>query len=75
MFLKVYPALGKKMVKILIDYVKCIWDTEKICVEICPVSVFQNETSKKPKIVNEENCIMCKTCEVNCPSQAIRILP
>jgi len=63
------------MVKILIDNAKCIRDAAKICVEICPVSVFQNEKSKKPKIVNEKNCILCRTCEVNCPGQAITILP
>jgi len=62
------------MVKIIIDYAKCVGETEGICLEICPVSVFRNEKSKKPRVVNEENCIMCRTCEVNCPSQAIKIL-
>jgi len=62
------------MVKIVIDYARCVGDIDRICVEICPVSVFQNEKSEKPKIVNEESCIMCRTCEVNCPSQAIKIL-
>jgi len=62
------------MVKIIIDYAKCVGDVEKICVEICPVSVLQVEKSKKPKVVNEENCIMCRTCEVNCPEQAIKIV-
>jgi len=61
------------MVKIVIDYAKCE-DVDRICVEICPVSVFRNDKLEKPKVVNEENCIMCRTCEVNCPSQAIKIL-
>jgi NAD-dependent dihydropyrimidine dehydrogenase PreA subunit len=61
------------MVKIVIDYAKCVGDTDRICVEICPVYVFLNEKSKKPTVVNEENCILCRTCEVNCPSQAIKI--
>jgi len=63
------------MVKIVIDYTKCVENTDKICVEICPVSVFRNEKSKKPRVVNEENCILCRTCQVNCPGQAIKILP
>jgi len=63
------------MVKIKIDYAKCVNDIDKICVEICPVSVFRNEKSKSPRIVNEESCIMCRTCQVNCPNQAIEILP
>jgi len=61
------------MVKIIIDYTKCAGDDDKICVEICPVSVFNSGKSKKPKVENEENCIMCRTCEVNCPNQAIKI--
>lgn len=63
-----------EMVKIVIDYSKCLGDADKICVEICPVLVFKNENSKKPKVVNEENCILCRTCQVNCPGQAIKIL-
>jgi 2-oxoglutarate ferredoxin oxidoreductase subunit delta len=66
--------MGWDMVKIVIDYAKCVGDADRICVEICPVSIFRNNKSDKPKIVNEENCIMCRTCEVNCPEQAIKIL-
>jgi NAD-dependent dihydropyrimidine dehydrogenase PreA subunit len=62
------------MVKIKLNYEKCVAENGKICVEICPVSVFRNEKSEKPKVVNEESCIMCRTCQVNCPSQAIEIL-
>jgi NAD-dependent dihydropyrimidine dehydrogenase PreA subunit len=62
------------MVKITIDHSKCVEDDYKICVEICPVSVFRQNKSKKLKIVDEEKCIMCRTCEVNCPGQAIKIL-
>jgi len=62
------------MAKIVIDYSKCVGDHDKICVEICPVSVFRNGKSRKPAIVNEENCILCRTCQVNCPGQAIKIL-
>jgi NAD-dependent dihydropyrimidine dehydrogenase PreA subunit len=62
------------MVKIVIDYAKCGKGDDKICVEVCPVSVFSSYKSEKPKVANEESCTMCRTCEVNCPSQAIRIL-
>jgi len=65
------------MVKIRIDYVRCVEDSSKICVEICPVSIFRIKKlakSEKPEIVNVENCIMCRSCQVNCPFQAIEIL-
>jgi len=71
---KVPSSSGDDMVKIVVDYAKCVGEIDRICVEICPVSVFQNDKSKKPKIVNEENCILCRSCQVNCPSQAIKIL-
>jgi NAD-dependent dihydropyrimidine dehydrogenase PreA subunit len=62
------------MVKIVIDYSKCSGDYSKVCVEICPASVFQDEKSEKPKVSNEEKCILCLTCQFNCPGQAIKIL-
>jgi len=62
------------MVKIIIDYAKCVEGADKICVEICPVSVFHEEKSGKPEVVNEKSCIVCRTCQVNCPAQAIEIL-
>jgi len=62
------------MVKILIDYSKCTGNREKLCVEICPVSVFREEKHGKLVVVNEENCILCRTCQFNCPKQAIEVL-
>jgi 2-oxoglutarate ferredoxin oxidoreductase subunit delta len=63
------------LVKIIVDYAKCLEDPDKICVEICPLSVFASEKDEKPKVVKEEDCIMCRSCQVNCPGQAITILP
>ena len=62
------------MVKITIDYAKCVGNRYKICVEICPASIFRNEKSPRPEVVNEESCNLCRACQVNCPSQAIEIL-
>ncbi|MEM3666574.1 MAG: 4Fe-4S binding protein [Candidatus Bathyarchaeia archaeon] len=61
------------MVKIRVNYAKCVGETGKICVEICPVSIFRDEGLTKPEIVNEESCIVCRTCQFNCPGQAIEI--
>ena len=48
-----YPEEAKNIVKIVIDYAKCVGSTYKICVEIRPGSVFRDEKSGKPEIVNE----------------------
>jgi 2-oxoglutarate ferredoxin oxidoreductase subunit delta len=63
------------LVKIIVDYTKCLGDPDRICVEICPFSVFASKEAEKPKVVKEEDCIMCRSCQVNCPGQAISILP
>jgi len=62
------------MVRIKVNNAKCLKEKEKICVEICPVSVFREGKTAKVEIVNAENCIMCRTCTVNCPGQAIELL-
>lgn len=63
------------MVRVVVNYAKCFDDVHKLCVEICPLSVFRIKKSGRPEVVNEENCTMCRTCQVNCPGQAIEILP
>jgi NAD-dependent dihydropyrimidine dehydrogenase PreA subunit len=62
------------MAKIKVDNTKCLREKEKICVDICPFSVFREGKAAKVEIVNAENCIICRTCVVNCPGQAIDIL-
>jgi NAD-dependent dihydropyrimidine dehydrogenase PreA subunit len=69
-----YVLKGGNMAKIKVDSAKCLREKEKICVEICPFSVFRGGKTAKVEIVNVENCIMCRTCVVNCPGQAIDIL-
>lgn len=61
------------MAKIKVDSAKCLREKEKICVEICPFSVFGEGKTERVEIVNVENCIMCRTCIFNCPGQAIDI--
>lgn len=46
---------GETIVKIVVDYAKCVNDHSKICVEICPVSVFVIKKSGKPAVANQEN--------------------
>jgi carbon-monoxide dehydrogenase iron sulfur subunit len=62
------------VVKIVIDYAKCSKDSAVLCLEICPLSLFKIDKSGRPKIVDEDKCIGCRICQVNCPSQAIQIL-
>jgi len=64
----------QEMVKVEVDYEKCNGDA--ICVEVCPVGVFEmqeKEGKKVSVVVNNDACIVCRACEVQCPTQAITV--
>ena len=60
------------MVKVKVDLEKCNGDG--ICVDVCPVSVFELqkiEDTEKSIVVNEEECLLCMACVSSCPTEAI----
>jgi 2-oxoglutarate ferredoxin oxidoreductase subunit delta len=50
------------------------------CVEICPKEILkQNKKTNSrgyilPEVVNQEECIACKKCELICPEMAITVI-
>jgi len=63
------------MVSVKVDNSKCNGDS--VCVDICPVAVFEiqdkGSEGKKSVVVNNDACIVCRACEVQCPTQAITV--
>ena len=59
------------MVEIKIDTEKC--DGCGTCVDICPVEVFEIK-DEKSVVVNLDECLVCRACEVQCPDNAIEII-
>jgi NAD-dependent dihydropyrimidine dehydrogenase PreA subunit len=72
---------------VAVDFDICIADG--ICISVCPVNVFEwFETpgcrtpnasglailaAKKPDPARENDCILCRACEIRCPVMAIKI--
>jgi len=66
----------RMMVSVVVDYDRCNGDG--ICVDVCPVAVFELQEvkgydGKKSVVVNNDACIVCRACEVQCPTQAITV--
>ena len=66
-----------RLVEVKVDHSKCNGDS--ICVDVCPVAVFELQDlpeypgEKKSVVVDNDACIVCRACEVQCPTQAITV--
>lgn len=72
--------LGIHGTTVAVDWDVC--DGDEVCVGVCPVNVFEMvdtpghpTSSKKSDPARESECIQCLACEVQCPTQAIKITP
>lgn len=46
----------------------------RLCVDICPTKVFEEEAQKKiAKVARQEDCIGCTSCEYICPSRCLSV--
>ncbi len=70
--------LGIHGTNVAVDQDLCNGDG--VCVAVCPVNVFEMiETpghplsEKKSDPARESNCVFCMACEIQCPTQSIRI--
>ncbi len=65
------------MPKVKVDHDKCNGDA--VCVDVCPVAVFELKElpayggKKKSVVVNEDACIACMACVIQCPEEAITV--
>jgi len=59
------------MVKVKVDKEKC--DGCATCVDVCPVEVFE-VVEEKSTVKNNDACLVCRACEVQCPNTAIEVI-
>ena len=59
------------MVEVKVDLEKC--DGCGTCVDTCPVEVFEMKDEKSIPVKQEE-CLVCRACEVQCPNAAIQVI-
>ena len=46
-----------------------------LCVQVCPVNVFDAVPDAAPKIARQEDCQTCFMCELYCPVDALYVAP
>lgn len=59
------------MVEIKIDLEKCTGCGT--CIDVCPVGVFELREGKSAA-VNINECLVCRSCEAQCPENAIEVI-
>ncbi len=59
------------MVEVMVDHENC--DGCGTCVDIYPVDMFEIREEKR-RVINPDECLVCRACEVQCPNATIEII-
>jgi NAD-dependent dihydropyrimidine dehydrogenase PreA subunit len=59
------------MVKIIVNSETC--SGCETCVNTCPVGVYEMRNGKTFQ-AKEDDCLVCRGCEVQCPTESIQVI-
>lgn len=62
---------GKRMLRISLNPALC--KSCGICVALCQEKVLGLSAEKRPVVIDQGRCILCRQCEYHCPDFAIRV--
>ena len=65
------PRSSRVAPRIVIDVDLC--KSCGICVQLCPVSVFDKDRKGRPTVARADDCTACRFCEQHCPDFAIEV--
>ena len=55
----------------LVSASRCV--TCDLCIDVCPMDVFDRASDGLPLIVRQEDCQTCFLCEAHCPTDALYV--
>jgi 2-oxoglutarate ferredoxin oxidoreductase subunit delta len=65
------PRSSRVAPRVVIDVDLC--KSCGICVQLCPVNVFDTDRKGRPAIARADDCTACRFCEQHCPDFALEV--
>ena len=63
-----------KSAAVVIDDEKCIAEKGcRVCVDVCPLDILAIDENKQKAYMKYDECWYCMPCEVDCPTNAVKV--
>ncbi|GBU18094.1 MULTISPECIES: 4Fe-4S dicluster domain-containing protein [Methylobacterium] len=63
-----------KSAAVVIDDDKCIAEKGcRVCVDVCPLDILAIDETKQKAYMKYDECWYCMPCEVDCPTNAVKV--
>ncbi len=63
-----------KSAAVVIDDEKCIAEKGcRVCVDVCPLDILAIDDQRQKAFMKYDECWYCMPCEVDCPTNAVKV--